>query len=71
MYAYIDARHGELKDKLTFIRNRKKIGNFMNKDSTMKENCQYEDIVIDLKVENALIGTQVLNTINAMYTDNP
>ena len=47
------------------------MGAFMNKDSGIKENCGPDDIVIDVDGDDALIGSQTLNVINSIYSDDP
>ena len=71
MYAYLNKNFANLRGKVTFIKNRKEIGDLMVFDSGVKENCEEKDIVIDLTSDGSLVGKQTLNIINAVFEDNP
>ena len=47
-YAYLNKNFPHLKTKVTFIKNIKHVGDFMSRDSGIKENCHEDDIVIDM-----------------------
>ena len=67
MYAYLSKNFANLKDKITFIKSRKEVGDLMVFDSGVKENCEEKDIVIDLTSGGSLVGKQTLNLINAVF----
>ena len=64
MYAYVAEKFPRLKSRVTFLLNEERIGAFANKDSTIKENCPDDNVVIDIDADDGLVGRQTFNVFN-------
>ena len=56
-----------LNTRTFLIRNPKNVGALGNKDMSIRNHCSEGDIVIDIDADDALIGSQVLKLMNALY----
>ena len=56
-----------LNTRTTLIRNPRNNGALANKDMSIRNHCSEGDIVIDIDADDALIGSQVLKLVNALY----
>ena len=45
----------------------KSVGAFHGKDFAIKKLCQQEDIVVEVDLDDELVGTQVFKVVNAVY----
>ena len=53
--------------KITQIYNEKRLLALENRYNSIKDHCDEKDIVIDLDLDDSLIGVYVFQLINTMY----
>ena len=61
----------ELKEKMTVIGNPQERSSFGSKHKAISEHCHEDEVVVDLDVEDELVGSQVLRLFNALYQQHP
>ena len=68
LLAYVNDHIPEIKSRVVLLRNKLRIGALANKDSTMKEHCPSGSVIVDIDADDGLVGRQVLNVLNAVYS---
>lgn len=66
--AEVTKNYHRLNNRLTIIKNIDHIGALGNRDSVIRNHCAPGTIIVDIDGDDALIGTQVFNVVNRIYS---
>lgn len=68
-YKYLQQYYPDYIHKFTLITHPKRSYALFNRDYAIRNQCEIDDIILDMDSDDALIGNQVFKLINAIYTD--
>jgi hypothetical protein len=69
LYTYLEKEGFSLNNKITFVRNNKRMGAMANFYYYVNKFCEGSSIVVNVDADDALIGAQVFNLLNTFYQD--
>lgn len=69
IYKYLNDTNSKVKNNIKIIKNLQHLGNLANEHIWIKEFCNPKDIVVIVDSEDKLIGSQVLQVLNSVYSD--
>lgn len=69
-YDYLNKSNLRLRNRITIVRNLVKLGMTGNLYLRIKQFCRGTDIVVNLDLDDKLLGFQTLKIVNAFY-QNP
>lgn len=67
--SHLENSNSKLRNRVRIVRNYQKIGTLASRYAYVQKFCGRDDIVVNLYLEDQLIGYQAFNVLNAVYQD--